>query len=145
MIRTTALLLPLLCMSCVSTDAVDLGRHLDDSELYLTEDPAPDGALPLSSIAIEQTGWYLLGLFAVEDISLDECVHILAKKALSMGADGVADIEVDFHPASFFRFSIFPIPDWSASITMTGMAFKMGDPAAAFWKPRPAPTPSKGR
>lgn len=145
MIRTVALSLPLFCMSCVSMDAVDLGRHLEETELYLTENPAPEGALPISSIAIEQTGWYLLGLWAVEDISLDECVHMITERATAMGADGVADLTVDYHPPSFFRFSIFPIPDWSASITMTGMAFKMSDPAAAFWKPRPSPSPTVGR
>ena len=145
MLRIPALLLPLLCTACFSMDTVDLDRQLRENEVYLTEDPAPDGAYPLTSIAVEQVGWYLLGMWGVSEISLEQCVQSLVDRARRMEADGVANIRVEYRPASFFRFSIFPIPDWSATITMTGMAFKMPDPAQAFWKPKPAPAPSIGR
>ncbi len=139
-----AVLVPLFCTSCFSIDTVDLDRQLRENDIYLTEDQAPDGAYPLSTIAIEQGGWYLLGLWGVTKVSLEDCMRAMVKRAKKMNADGVADIKIEYHPASFWRFSPFPLPDWSASITMTGMAFRMPDPAAAFWKPQPTPSPSKG-
>jgi hypothetical protein len=143
MVRIPAVLLSLFCTGCFSMDTVDLDRQLRENDMFMTEDPAPEGAYPLSTIAVEQVGWYLLGMWAISDISLEDCVQSLVDRAQSMEADGIANIRVDYGPASFFRFSIFPIPDWSATITMTGMAFRMPDPAKAFWKPKPAPGPGR--
>ncbi len=141
MFRSLALLVPLLFTSCFFVETVDLNQHLLDSELYLTEDPAPEGAMPLSSIAIKQAGWYFFGIWPVEEISLEVCMQAMVEKALEMGAEGVAEIKVEYNPASTMRFSTFIIPDWSATITLTGMAFRMSDPVSAFWKPNPPAGP----
>jgi hypothetical protein len=145
MFRSLALLVPLLFTSCFFVETVDLNQHLLNSELYLTEDPAPEGAMPLSSIAIKQAGWYFFGIWPVEEISLEVCMQAMVEKALEMGAEGVAEIKVEYNPASTMRFSTFIIPDWSATINLTGMAFRMSDPVSAFWKPNPPAGPLKRR
>ena len=87
----------------------------------------------------------VLDAWSVEEISLEVCMQAMVKEALEMGAEGVAEIKVDYNPASTMRFSTFIIPDWSATINLTGMAFRMSDPVSAFWKPNPPAGPLKRR
>lgn len=119
-------LLPLL-FSCYSTTQADLQQYFEGDELLLTEGKAPPGAEPIKIISIYKSGFYLFGAAPVVEVDLEESIKMLCDKAKKLGANGIAHISFDYNPASFFKFTLFPIPDWSASIHVQGMAWRRGE------------------
>ena len=106
-------------------------------ELVMTTDNPPADASPLTVVAVHQTGFYLLGFVPFAPVRLEDCVAELVDKAQSMGADGVANLKVDYMPAALFKFAAFPVPDWSAAISLSGMTYRM--PWNAAYPAQPGP------
>ena len=128
----------LLAASGTSIEQVDLESDLRDADFAMSaHDPPPD-ASPLSVVAVYQTGFYLFGVVPFCPVQLEDCVEQLAKRAKAMGADGVANMQLEYLPASFFKFVLFPIPDWSAAISLSGMSYKLpSNPAYPLRPPHP--------
>ena len=127
----------LLGSACTSIDSVNLEEYLTGHELVMTTDNPPADASPLTVVAVHQTGFYLLGFVPFAPVRLEDCVAELVDKAQSMGADGVANLKVDYMPAALFKFAAFPVPDWSAAISLSGMTYRM--PWNAAYPAQPGP------
>ncbi len=54
---------------------------------------------------------------------LEEMVNEMARRARKLGAHGVSHLAVDVQPASAFKFSVFPLPDWSSLIRVQGTTY----------------------
>jgi len=124
MIRWLALLSCLSLLSCWSIDKADLAAMQDETGLLLSEGEPPREAIPIRSLAIGQDGFYLLGFIPIVPIDLDRTFRTLVKEAVTAGARGIAKIRYVVDGPSPTKFQAFPIPDWSASIRITGMAWK---------------------
>ena len=111
--------------SCTAVEQVDLEEYLVDADLTLTANDAPPGASPLTVIAVHQSGFYLLGWIPFQPVRLDDCVAEVANRARQLGADGVSELRLEYTPASFMKFAAFPFPDWSATISLSGMAYRL--------------------
>jgi len=128
----SALCATLLCCSCMSVSNVSLEQYLVHEKLALSTDNPPPGGSPLAVVAVHQTGFYLLGLIPISEISLADCVKGVAQQAEALRADGVANLRVTYTPPSL-------IPsDWSGAISMTGMAYRLPSNPAYPMRP-PAP------
>ena len=127
----------LLGSACTSIDSVNLEEYLTGHELVMTTDNPPADASPLTVVAVHQTGFYLLGFVPFAPVRLEDCVAELVDKAQSMGADGVSNLKVDYMPAALFKFAAFPVPDWSAAISLSGMTYRM--PWNAAYPAQPGP------
>lgn len=112
---------------CISRESGGLRQQLEGRSYKLTMGSAPDGAEPVEAITIYQSGWYLLGFIPFMPLSLEHCIDELIAEVHRVGADGVSDLRVDVRPAATFRFYVFPIPDWGASISISGMAYRLPD------------------
>ena len=73
----------------------------------------------------------MLGLVPVTRVSLQKCLDHLVREAQKSDADGVANLNYHVEAAHVFKFSVFPIPDWSATIWMTGTAYKLAGASMA--------------
>lgn len=123
--RRTALLLALGLASCTSVEHVDLAPYLIDSEIQLSEGEPPPGAQPIGMIAVENTGWYLLGLLPIVSVRFETCIEEMLLKAKEYGAQGISNMRAAYTPPSFWRFAAIGLPDWSASVAVTGMAYQL--------------------
>jgi len=121
----TLLALAFLSSACTSTDEAGLGWYSESYQVAITEGDAPEGATPVQLLYYYKKGFYVLGYAPVVEIGLREAVAHLAERAHEIEADGIAHLSYEIHPASFFRFSVFPIPDWSAWIQCQGMAYRL--------------------
>ncbi|GEM_PF-2773230 len=110
--------------SCWSVDKANLAAIQEETGISLSEGEPPRGAVPLQSLAIGQDGFYLLGFIPIVPIDLDRTFRALVKEAKAVGAKGVAKIRYVVDGPSPTKFQAFPIPDWSASIRLTGMTWK---------------------
>jgi hypothetical protein len=113
--------------SCYSTTQADLEKYFEGDALFLTEGKAPEGAEPIKILSVYKSGFYLLGVAPIVKVDLEESIKLLCDGAKKLGADGIAHISFDYRPASLFKFTLFPIPDWSASIHVQGMAWRRAE------------------
>lgn len=125
--------------ACTSTDQAGLDWYAETYQVAITEGDAPEGATPVELLYYYKKGFYVFGLgyAPVVEIGLREAVADLAERARAMEADGIAHLRYEIHPASFFRFSVFPIPDWSAWIQCQGMAYELAPRDAEPEQPSP--------
>ena len=120
-----ALLLLLLVPSCVTTNEADLHAYFARRGLEVTQGRAPEGAQPLEVISYYKSGFYLFGGLPVVEVKLEAAVDWITARAQEMEADGIAHLDFQYDPASLFKFSVFPIPDWSSWIHVSGMAYQL--------------------
>lgn len=123
----TLLALAVLCAGstgCFSCERADLTRYAKEQNFPVTTTEPPAGATLIGIAHIEQDGFYLLGFIPMVSVSLQRCLDRLVDNAKKMGADGVADLSHRVNPADVLKFSVFPLPDWSANIIVTGTAYK---------------------
>lgn len=123
--RRTLLALALLASACTSTDRAGLESYFERYGLAVTQGDAPEGAVPVELLYYYKKGFYLFGYAPVVEIGLQEALEHVAARAHALEADGVAHLSFEIHPASIFRFAVFPIPDWSAWIRCQGMAYEL--------------------
>ena len=123
--KLLGLTLLVVATSCVTTDEANLVEHFRKRGLNVTADEAPPGAQPIKMISYYKSGFYFFGAIPVVPIYLEDAVDYIAERADKLSADGVAHLRFEYSPASFFKFAIFPLPDWSASIHFQGMAYKL--------------------
>ena len=123
--KLLGLTLLVVATSCVTTDEANLVGHFKKRGLNVTADDAPEGAQPIKMISYYKSGFYLVGCIPVVPIYLEDAVDYMAERAHRLGADGVAHLSFEYDPAALFKFTVFPIPDWSASIHFQGMAYKL--------------------
>ncbi len=126
-LRLLALAFLPLVASCYSTTHADLEQYFEGDALLLTEGNAPEGAEPIKILSVYKSGFYLFGAAPIVAVDLEETVRMICKQAKELGADGIAHISFDYQPASLFKFTLFPIPDWSASIHVQGMAWRRSE------------------
>lgn len=121
------LLLALLASApaCTSYEAADLRPYLEKQEFPVTQGPAPADSESVAIMAVQDTGFYLLGVAPIVPVSLDACVRELVREAKKVGGEGVAEVEVSYTPASF---TLILLTDWWATVKLTGHA----------WRHRPA-------
>ena len=124
-------LLTLLLASCSTWEQADYAVISRATGVALIKDGAPAGAEPLGMVFARETGFYLLGLVPFRSVSIDRALRGLAHEAREMGADGVADIDVEYRTPAFFQLGDNPFP-WTAAVQMTGEAYRIPD------GPRPA-------
>lgn len=122
--RTALALLLLLTTGCWSIDTIDLDKVSEKTGLELTHDNAPRDAKPIASLSVYKTGFYLFGIAPVVSATLEDAVDRFVAKARKLEADGISDIEYEFVPPSPTRFLVFPVPDWSATVWLHGMAYE---------------------
>lgn len=122
--QTLLLILVLLPGACMSVAQADLSRYAADPVLPIHTEPPPAGAQPMGVVHVQQDGFYLFGVVPIVKVSLQDCLDKLQEKAAKQGANGVADLEYRVSPADVFKFSVFPLPDWTAMVQMTGTAYK---------------------
>ena len=120
-----ALTLALLASACVTTNEADLHAYFRQRGLEVTQGQAPDGAEPLEVISYYKSGFYLFGSIPMVPVHLEGAVDWITARAAEMEADGIAHLDFQYDPASLFKFSIFPIPDWSSWIHVSGMAYQL--------------------
>ena len=125
--RHLAIAMLLLGASCTSFEHVDVENYIAESGLALSTEPPPRDASPLNVVAFHRMGFYLLGFIPIPGVRLEDCVEAIAGHAAELGADGVADLRIEYEPASLIKFAAFPIPDWTASIAITGLAYRLPD------------------
>ena len=113
--------------SCTVVEDVDLTPYLENSGIQFTKGEPPADSQPIGLIAIEDNGWYLLGFVPIIPIHLEACTKRFIESAQRMRADGISNITIDYRPAHPLRLFAIGIPNWSASITMTGMAYQTPD------------------
>lgn len=129
----------LLVQGCVSMTHADVTAYAEPEGFTVTADALPPGARPISALAYEKLGFYVLGLVPIVPVDLHRGVARLVKEARELGADGLAHLRYEFRPASAFRFVVFPLPDWSASLSITAVAYAEGREAHARGAEAPAP------
>ena len=144
--RFLTLALLLAATACTSWESADLTRYGRQGHTFpaapggagtvtpsipVTIEPLPKGTTAIGLIAVQQDGFYILGMLPVVSVSLQECLDYLVKEALKVGADGIAKVTFDVQPADVLSFSVFPIPDWSATISVQGTAYKRTEPSPA--------------
>lgn len=123
-LRAWAILTLGLLASCRSFDEINLTKWGEENEFELTQNEAPQYAEPISLVYTGVYGFYLFGALPIVSATMEDCLHEIVNKARSLGADGVAHLEVKENPASFFSLeSAWPFP-WTAAVEMTGMAYK---------------------
>ncbi len=121
------LALAFLCSSCVTTNEANLQEYLQTSRMRVSQDEAPEGSRPLEVISYYKSGFYLFGVIPLAPVELDDAVEWLTSTAEQLGADGIAHLSFQYSPASFWKFTIFPIPDWTSWIHVSGMAYELPD------------------
>lgn len=125
MLRKTLLpALLLLLPSCWSVHKADYLALEAKTKLHFSEGEPPDRAITLGSISVTQNGFYFLGFIPIVPINLQESMEVLAGRAKKMGASGIAKIWYKVDPPGVLKYVAFPIPDWSAGIQITGMAWR---------------------
>lgn len=115
----------ILASSCVTTNEANLHGYFKSRGLEVTQDGAPEGARPLEVISYYRSGFYLFGVVPIVPVELRDALDWLTKTAERTGADGIANLSFQFSPASFWKFTLFPIPDWSSWIHVSGMAYEL--------------------
>jgi hypothetical protein len=110
--------------SCWAVHKADYLSLEEKTQLHFSEGEPPKKATTLGSISVTQNGFYLLGIIPVVPINLQESMEVLAHRAKKMGATGVAKIWYRVDPPGVLKYVAFPIPDWSAGIQITGMAWR---------------------
>jgi len=144
--RLLTFFLLLVATACTSWESADLTRYGREGHAFpaapggaakfapsipVTIEPLPEGTTPIGLVSVQQDGFYILGMLPVVSVSLQECLDYLVIEALKVGAEGVAEVKFDVQPADVLKFSVFPIPDWSATISVQGTAYKRAEPAPA--------------
>ncbi|MCA8943600.1 MAG: hypothetical protein KDB80_13635 [Planctomycetes bacterium] len=117
--------------SCTIVEDVDFTPFLRDSGLQLSQGEPPPDAQPIGLVAVEDNGWYLLGLLPLAPVKLETCTERMIARAKTMRADGVSNLRLEYEPPKFFRLLPFGLPDWSARIGLTGMAYQLPEPVPA--------------
>lgn len=117
--------------SCTIVEDIDLRSYMESSGLQFSKGDAPDDAQPIGLIAVEDNGWYLLGFIPIVAVDMETCADRFVARAKRMRADGISNITISYRPAHALRLLTIGIPEWSASIAMTGMAYQMPDPKPA--------------
>lgn len=119
-------LLPIVLIAscaCHSVERVSLATLSTEHKINLTRTDPPEGSKTLGFISVHTSGFYLLGLIPLVPATLGEAFSRLALEAKEMAASGVSNVQYEINPPSAFKFSTFPIPDWSASVWLTGQAY----------------------
>ncbi|HHI80571.1 MAG TPA: hypothetical protein ENK02_11385 [Planctomycetes bacterium] len=124
MLKPTLLLALLLLPGCWAVHKADYLALEAKMQLHFSEGEPPAKATTLGSISVTQNGFYLLGFIPMVPINLQESMEELARRAKEMGAQGIAKIWYRVDPPGVLKYVAFPIPDWSAGIQITGMAWK---------------------
>lgn len=122
-----AVVVPLLLPACVTTNEADLQEYLQAGRLQVSQNEAPTGAVPIEVISYYRSGFYLCGVLPIVSVELDDAVEWLTERADELGADGIAHLNFQYSPASFWKFTVFPLPDWSSWIHVSGMAYELPD------------------
>lgn len=120
-------LLPILLISstaCHSVERISLDQLSTEHRMLLTRADPPTGSETLGFISIHTSGFYLLGFIPMAPATLKDAFSRLAREASDMSATGVSNVQYEIQPPSPFKFSTFPIPDWSASVWLTGQAYQ---------------------
>jgi len=111
--------------ACTTTHEVDLREYFQTRGLQVTQNEAPPGAQPLELISFYKAGFYLFGVLPIVSVKLEDAIDWVTWSAERLGADGIANLTFQYSPASFWKFAIFPLPDWSSSIQVSGMAYTL--------------------
>src|SRR5690606_906734 len=90
----------LLVQGCVSMTHADVTAYAEPEGFTVTADALPPGARPISALAYEKLGFYVLGLVPIVPVDLHRGVARLVKEARELGADGLAHLRYEFRPAS---------------------------------------------
>jgi hypothetical protein len=101
----------------------DVAGYARAQGFEVTADELPADCRPLAALAYEKLGFYVLGVAPIVPVDLERGVERLVREARALGADGLSHLRYEFHPASAFRFVVFPLPDWTASLAITGLAY----------------------
>jgi len=131
--RWITLVALLLASSCYTYNGADLLKYKQDDDLLISEGPAPEDTEPLQILSVYKSGFYILGLLPIVNINLDHTFQKMREQAHAIDADGISHVCFEHSPASPFKFTVFPLPDWSAWIHCQGMAWR--------WKPGKGPKP----
>lgn len=110
--------------SCTSYEALDLRPYLDQQQFPVSQGPMPADAEAVGFTVVQDTGFYLLGIAPLVPVSLDDCVHALVREARKVGGDGVAEVTIQYSPASLLNFTVILLPDWFATVKLTGCAWR---------------------
>lgn len=129
--RTTSLscLLLGLLPACTSYEALDLRPYLEQQQFPVTQGPVPDGAETVGLCVVQDSGFYILGIVPIVPVSMDACVHALVREAKKVGADGVAEVQMEYRPPGFLILSATFLSDWCGALKMTGSAYRHKRPA----------------
>lgn len=117
--------LALLAAGCQSISTADLQRCLSQHGIHVTAGDAPAAAEPIAAVAFQRNGFYIAGIIPVVRVELDDAVQSIASELHAAKADGISNLRYDYSPASLFKFLVFPVPDWSATLSVTGMAYRL--------------------
>ncbi|MFQ5503679.1 MAG: hypothetical protein ACE5F1_02650 [Planctomycetota bacterium] len=123
-IHATILSLLLPGSGCYTVENVGLAGYQAATGLEFSRAEAPEGAEPISFLSVYVSGFYLLGFIPVAPATLEGAMERLVAEASDLGADGVSNIHYELMPPSPIKFSTFPIPDWSATVWLAGMAYR---------------------
>jgi len=116
--------------SCWSMDTADLTAIGREVGIPVTETPPDETSMqPLASLQVSKSGFYVFGLAPVVEVSLHEAVTALTTLAKERGADGVCNLRYHYNPPHPLKFIVFPLPDWSASVQVFGMAYNALEPS----------------
>jgi hypothetical protein len=110
--------------ACTSFEAVDLRPYLEKQDIPVTQGPAPADSESVGIMAVQDTGFYLLGVAPFVPVSLDACVRELVREAKRLGGEGIAEVEIVYAPASLLNFTVILLPDWFATVKLTGSAWR---------------------
>ena len=154
-IRLVLVTTTLLTLGCRSFEHVDLQRYAQQHDMPIATSGPPADAEPIGLAHAQEGGFYLLGVLPIVQVGLRGCLDRMIDHARSVGAHGIADVRYEVEPAEFFKFSVFPLPDWSARVAVTGTLYRRKgpspieptaeDPHTPPGTIRTAPSPAKER
>jgi hypothetical protein len=110
--------------SCTSYEALDLRPYLEQQAFAVTQGPVPGDADTVGLTVVQDSGFYIFGVLPVVPVSLDACVRALVREAQKVGADGVAEVKLDYRPSGFLIFSATFMSDWTGAVKLSGCAWR---------------------
>ena len=123
-----SLALPAVALATPACRSTYTANHGAANPVLVTQGDVERPYRVIGHVSVHQTGWYLLALLPIVSIDMAELLEeTLPKAAFKLGADAVLFARYEMKPASIFRFSVFPVPDWTAEAIATGMAVRFLD------------------
>jgi hypothetical protein len=141
---------------CYACDRADITRYAAEQGFAVSTEPPPAHSESLGLVHAEETGFYFVGLFPIVRSTLQSCVDRLLREAREIGAEGLADVRYEVNPAQLLKFTVFPLPDWTSRVYVTGTAWRRrpglpgellepDQPEDPTVRTAPAPGTGKGR